>query len=156
MYLDRVKFRLSELGTVRPEEILPCTRQEVTLLANELGIMLPAAYVEFLLWAGHGAGRLMLGSDCFYGHLSYLKAGALRILREDGFPGKLPDDAFVFCMHQGYQFSFLRVSEGEDPPVYYYLEDSEQADFKRVFDHFSDSLMAAVESTARWNSPGNV
>jgi hypothetical protein len=35
----------------------------------------------------------------------------------------LPNKAFVFFMHQGYQFMyFIADSSSDDPPVFYYLE----------------------------------
>lgn len=34
----------------------------------------------------------------------------------------LPADAFVFSMHQGYEFNFFVICEGNDPPVYKYVE----------------------------------
>jgi SMI1-KNR4 cell-wall len=34
----------------------------------------------------------------------------------------LPTDAFVFSMHQGYEFKYFKTSEGDDPPVYQYVE----------------------------------
>ncbi len=38
-------------------------------------------------------------------------------------------------MHQGYQFMFIRADEGEDPPVYYYME--QRGEFLRKADQLS-------------------
>jgi hypothetical protein len=57
----------------------------------------------------------------------------------------MPPDAFVFWMHQGYQFCFFRTSDGDDPPVYYYLQAglSERVvsgQFVRKYEHYSEFL----------------
>jgi len=42
-------------------------------------------------------------------------------------------------MHQGYQFMFIRAAEGEDPPVYYYMEQSGK--FVKKADQLSQFLL---------------
>jgi hypothetical protein len=44
------------------------------------------------------------------------------LLKEDGAPFSLPMEAFVFFMHQGYQFMFFLADGAEDPEVWYYHE----------------------------------
>ncbi len=34
----------------------------------------------------------------------------------------LPGDAFVFYMHQGDEFGYFRLSDGNDPAIYQYYE----------------------------------
>jgi hypothetical protein len=145
MYLDKVKERLRALNFIHPDEFLPCSEDEVNALEHHSGLSLPEAYKEFLLWMGHGAGRLLRGSDCFYEHLPHLREWAVELLEEDGFHKPLPDDAFVFFMHQGYQFTFLRLSEGDDPPVYYYIESMDQISFTISHRSFSEFLMSGIE-----------
>ena len=146
MYLDAVRARLAALGFVSPVEMGPCSEREVELLERHLGLPLPQAYREYLLWIGHGAGQLERGTDCFYADVFHLRTSAKRLLNEDDFPQPLPADAVVFSMHQGYQFAFFCTSEGEDPPVYYYLEDSGQTEFQQAFPSFSTLLMTIVNS----------
>ena len=73
------------------------------------------AYQEFLLSMGRSAGQFLRGSDCFLNHIPQLQEWAVELLQENNFAESLPEDAFIFLMHQGYQFSFFRVSEGADP-----------------------------------------
>ncbi len=159
MYLDKIKKQLIELKLAFPEEQVGCTRNEVILLEQQLGISLPTAYHEFLLSMGHSAGKFLQGSDCFFQHLLSLQEWAFELLNENNFPKKLPEDAFVFYMHQGYQFSFFRLSEGDDPPTYSYCEGSEgdnpptysycegtnQTTFIISHKRFSDFLKTEVE-----------
>jgi hypothetical protein len=93
---------------------------------------------------GHGAGKFLRGSDCFYQHLPQIQEWAKQLLVENDFPQALPEDAFVFFMHQGYQFSFFRLSEGDNPPTYSYCEGQEQPDFVKSHDQFSDFLSVEI------------
>lgn len=149
MYLDKVKKQLIELKIALPQELLGCTQDEVIKLEQQLRIYFPKAYQEFLLLMGHGAGNFLRGSDCFFEHLLCLQNWAVKLLQENNFSESLPEDAFVFLMHQGYQFSFFRLSEGDDPPTYYYCEGSDQ-NFTRSHDRLSDFLATEVEIHAQY------
>jgi hypothetical protein len=100
----------------------PCSASEVERLQNASALPLPAAYKAYLLIAGQAPPSVWFGSDCAVCHLPSLRAAAERLLRESGRP-PLPTEAFVFLMHQGYQFflvsSFMHGAEtplrGVDP-----------------------------------------
>ena len=68
-----------------------------------------------------------------------MREWADEMLAENGRPFELPPGAFVFLMHQGYQFMYF-VCDGatDDPPVYYYLEG--QPAVERKAERFSDWL----------------
>lgn len=145
MYLDQIKKQLIELKLALPQEQVGCTRNEVILIEQQLEINLPIVYQEFLLSMGHSAGKFLQGSDCFFQHLLFLQDWAVELLNENNFPQKLPEDVFVFYMHQGYQFSFFRLSEGDDPPTYSYCEGTNQTTFIISHKRFSDFLKTEVE-----------
>jgi hypothetical protein len=149
MYLEKVKARLEELHLAQLDKIIPCTEEEVRTLEQEVGLSLPAAYREFLLWMGHGTDGLLRGSDCLYEDLILLQRDAVGLMKEDDYPEPLPEDAFVFLMHQGYQFGFFRTSEGDDPPVYRYYEGADQSSITTIGPHFSEHLLSVVEDTAK-------
>ncbi len=130
---------------VSTDEIVPCTENEVRILERQLGFSLPGAYRKFLLWMGHGAGILLRGSDCFYQHLPPLRTWAEELLEENNFPEPLPEDAFVFYMHQGYLFYFVRVGEGDDPPVYFYSEAMDPRAFIKAHPNLADFLNYQIE-----------
>ena len=59
--------------------------------------------------------------DCFYEQLLGFQQRARQMLSEHDCRLSLPEDAFVFFLCQDSCFSFIRASEGEDPPVYAYV-----------------------------------
>ncbi|NJS09059.1 MAG: SMI1/KNR4 family protein [Microcoleus sp. CSU_2_2] len=150
MYLDRVINQLIELKLVRQDELVGCTRDEVAAFEQQLGISLPRAYQEFLLSMGHSAGQFLRGSDCFFQHLPQLQEWAIELLQENNFAQSIPEDAFIFFMHQGYQFSFFRLSEGAEPPTYSYCEGTEETSFIKSHESFSDFLATEVEIHAKY------
>jgi hypothetical protein len=126
-----VRHRIAEVaetlvrrGVVTENTIGGCSLEEIEEVEANVGRTLPLAYREFLSKMGRGAGDFYVGTDLFYPSLLGITEGARELVAEDR-PGLvLPDDAIVFMMHQGYQFMFIRADEGEDPPVYYYMEQS--------------------------------
>lgn len=144
MYLDQVIARLVEQD-VDTQEFQPCSEQEVQELEQQLERQLPAAYREFLLTMGHGAGEMFQADDCFYGDLPKIQRLANILLAQNNVATPLPADAFVF-LYAGYQFLFFRTGEGDDPPTYYYMEGDEQTNtFPRTFEHYSEFLASAIE-----------
>ncbi len=143
VYLDNVKAKVKELKLINTFQCRPCTPSEIDKLEGWIHGLLPMAYKEFLLWMGHNDGGFLQGSERLYYDLTTIQEGAVDLLEENGFPEPFPPDAFVFFMHQGYQFAYFRLSEGDDPPVYYYLEG--QPTIERVKEHYSGWLLEWAE-----------
>lgn len=110
------------------------TESQIAELELSVG-SLPASYKAYLFLAGQEEPSALIGSDCTIKHLPRLNKSANVLLAENGLP-PLPHDAFVFLMHQGYQFFyFLREDNIEDPPVFYYIEDEPVV---RRYERFTD------------------
>lgn len=61
----------------------------------------------------------------FAGHrVAVLTSEGRMLLTECRLQDTLPQDAFVFYMHQGDEFGYFRIGDGADPPVYQYVEGS--------------------------------
>ncbi len=150
MYLDAVKAWFEAVDVEDSQQVKPCTEEEVRLLEKEVGFSLPAAYQEFLLWMGHRAGKLLRGEDCFYEYILGNQKGAVELLEENGNPEVLPEDALVFCMHQGYVFYFMRVSEGDDPPIYFYSEAMKPRRFILSHRNFAEFLRNEMEERMKY------
>ncbi|MGH2612299.1 MAG: SMI1/KNR4 family protein [Rhabdochlamydiaceae bacterium] len=144
--MERAKSKQEDMYRVGYSQFVPCTVEEVEKIEICIGHCLPEAYREFLLWMGHSGGGFLRGSNCFYRDLRNLQESAQELLDEDQFPGKLPKDAFVFFMHQGYQFNFFCLDEGDDPPVLCYLEEEPvKTSFFQIYPRFSDFVITEIE-----------
>ena len=146
MYLEKVKAQIEELQRkLLIGQLVPCSEKDVHTLEDQLGQTLPAAYREFLLLMGRRTGGLLGGTSWLYDDLEVIQEDAVELLRRDRFPVILPPDAFVFLMHQRYQFDFFRLTEGDDPPVYYYLESDDEIALKIVSPHYSVFIFNIIE-----------
>ncbi len=114
----------------------PASAREIEQLEELMHLSLPASYKAYLRIAGRESTSCLLGSNCALRHLPELRAAADALLGENGLQ-PLSANAFVFLMHQGYQFFFFEADGySDDPPVFYYLE-CEPAIVRR-FERFSD------------------
>lgn len=116
-----------------------CSTREISKIEGSFNLKLPLFYKEFLFSMGKNAGRFMEGSSAFYDEIFDLREGSIRLLSDDNFK-PLPDNVFVFWMHQGYQFAFFYLDQGDNPPVYYYYEGENYEDFERKENCFTDFL----------------
>lgn len=120
-----------------------CSPKEINEIESFYGVKLPITYVNFLERMGKGAGTYLEGSSVFYDEIFELREWATELLSENNFKS-LPKDGFVFYMHQGYQFAFFYLFDGEDPPVYYYYEGRNRFEFERKEEKFTDFLTAQL------------
>ena len=149
MSLDRIELlrqALIDLGLAGPDEFLGCSEAEIDELQQHWDRDLPTTYRRFLAVMGREAGEFLVGTDVFLPYLRSMQEGAEEILAEAPTPLQLPADAVVFAMHQGYQFWFFRTSEGEDPPVYYYMELKDS--WRTVADHLTEFLLTLAQNQA--------
>jgi len=122
--IEKVAEILVRRGVVTENTIKGCSAKEIEEVAADVGRPLPLAYREFLARMGRGAGDFYVGTDLFFPSVLGMGAAAHELVAEDEGGIVLPPDAIAFMMHQGYQFMFIQADEGEDPPVYYYMEQS--------------------------------
>lgn len=123
------------------------TNKEFAKISSLASHPLPKAYIEFLLTMGKDMSRIdqshngfLTGIDVFYNYIPGLKAYAISLLKEDQSDLELSAEDFVFYSSQGCDFAFFKLTEGDNPPVYYYYEGSKQTSFKKVADTFSSFL----------------
>ena len=141
---------LCEYKIANNNEIHGFSALEVEQSEQSIGFALPIQYREFLLAIGHDAGLLFRGTDILFRNvedLLELRNEAEDLLEENKETFNLPADAFVFSMHQGYEFNFFVLSEGNDPPVYQYVEGDGPPVL--VWDSFSTFLRQSISSCAQ-------
>ena len=142
-YINKFKESLIGHGIATSEEIVPCSPEEVEQIESAQGVKVPKMYRDFLLTMGRGAGKFYQGTDCFYPRLLEVREYALELLEEDDTDFSFPQDAFVFLVHQGYQFMYFWDESGSDEPqVYYFMEGGGKPEKK--FSCFSDFLEKSI------------
>src|SRR5262245_4753342 len=114
----------------------PSDVNAIDALEKHLGLQLPKAYRAYLLIAGSAPPPGLVGSDCHGASLFKLREWGLELLKQSGNPFELPADAVVFLVHQGYQFFYFHAGVTDDPPVFYYFENSPAPE--RKYERFSD------------------
>lgn len=139
---------LLRTGLVSSRDMIGCSEDEVKDVSLIAGYPLPKAYKEFLFAMGRAAGIFLLGTDIFYRHVHDLKKNSNDLLKECGANFEIPVNAFVFYMHQGYEFAFF-INDGiDDPAVYQFIEgnDSPILVWESFTDFFLDMIRVFVES----------
>lgn len=129
-------------------KMVPCTEKEINELEELSSKKLPQVYLNFMKKTGNEF-RIFDGSSYTMEELPILKEAANELLEENDMSERLKDEAFVFFMHQGYQFAFFNLEEGENPPIYYYGEGEGLEKIIKKNDSFTDFLIDyynAVES----------
>ncbi len=138
MSINQQEFvdRLVASGVSHPKAIIGCSENEVRLVEESAGLHLPSAYKHFLLVMGRRAGLLLRDVYMFYDDMIGLNQLAIRKLElcESG-NLQLPENAFVFALRGGEQFTFF-IADGSapDPAVYSYFEND--GHFKKLSDSF--------------------
>ena len=90
-------------------------------LEGKYKITLPDSYKEWHQNGGQNKDSL-IGTDVDFPRLSEIQDWAKELLTEDQSSFTLPDKAFVFLMHQGYQFMYFICNGNNDPQIWYYHE----------------------------------
>lgn len=123
-YLDVAKATYAHLLPKDATKVVPCSETDVSILEERFSIKLPTAYREFLLWMGQHGGGFWVGHYGFYKELPDINVWARALVLEGNTDPQLPEDAFVFFWDVAQSFYFFRTNEGDDPPVYFYMDPS--------------------------------
>ena len=111
------------------EKLTPLSHKELSSIESLSSLGLPQLYKDFLLKMGKGSGSFMRGSSVFYDEIPNLKEWSDELLEENEFE-KLPENVFVFWMHQGYQLAFFVLGESNNPDVYSFSEVEDMDEFR--------------------------
>ena len=125
----------------------PCSEIEITSLLYFGGKQpnLPESYLQFMRYAGNGI-QFFIGSDYKAKEVAGFNEYAFELLEENGVESNLTDNDFVFFMHQGYQFYFFKLDEGDDPPIYFFCEGYNDEQITRQFETFTEFLIGAYHA----------
>jgi len=167
-YLTEVKTFINKYPQL-VSELVGCSERQIDDLENKLNLTLPRAYKEFLRWMGVKGGLLLRGSDVYYGYLigsvwqspdaSMLNHG-VELLNEHGFDGnKLLENSVVIMSHQGTAIQYIKVNEGENPPVYLFAEQGKWLEEgpSKWANSYSEHLMKTfTEEVKAWKKLGYI
>jgi hypothetical protein len=99
--------RLIRGGLATHTDVVPATAEDIRRISEAARRPLPLDYLAFLRIGGKGIGRFMRGSNVYVPYILGLRGWAEELDAEDGLPGRLLEDDFVFFMHQGYTVNVL-------------------------------------------------
>jgi hypothetical protein len=142
------------------ESVVPCTAQEIATMAARLpGGRIPEAYRELLAHSGKKFGGVYGGFDISYemtwALLSHDYRDILTMIRPWDKAVVLPRELFVLSEHFGSNFTFVRLDEGNDPPVYFWEEGEGGLEVAtREHDTFSAFLLELVQKHLRHRDGG--
>lgn len=149
--IDEIVEGIIALGLAAPDEIEGCTPDEIEEVEKRFALRLPGIYRAYLARLGRREGEFLIGSDFGYPTILTLREAAEELLAENNATITLPANAFVFLMHQGYQFLFFHADGvNDDPPVYWYMELSNE--FVEHAPSFSAQLRRTLEDYRRHRS----
>lgn len=138
MSISEIESQLISQGI----EPIPAESGQIQSFKNELSILsLPSTYVDFLERMGNGTkGGFLQGHSCSIKVLPVLKIWASELLQENKSNLTLSQNDFVFWMSQGYMFTFFKLDEGNDPPIYFYTEMSNLNNYIKISNSFTEFL----------------
>jgi hypothetical protein len=140
-----------------PDEIIPCTEEDLREVARYAPGPLPMAYLDFLYAIGRGAGDFLSDQDIYYPRIFDLHHDANVVLDNEGGPRlTLPADAFVFSVRNLEQFLFFHADgQADNPRIYHYIDSQLRFRPAGTFWDFVEEELAICENLAREfpNSP---
>ena len=134
-----------EYSTMKYPNSKPCSIDEINLVEEHFGILLPNMYRQFLLNFGNGSKEFMVGEDYTINWLINMKDEANKMLLEKNLP-ELSNDAFVFWMHQGYQFMFFETADNNQNPAIFYYNECYEMDIIKISNNMNELLYNYPES----------
>lgn len=133
-YLDQAKALFASYLPDDAVKVQSCSETDVTSVEQRFSAKLPLAYRELLLWMGRGGeGAIWKGFDWAYEDLPTINGWARKLVKESNTKLRLSEDAFVFFWDAGAVFYFFRLRDGDDPPVYFFMESNLEATLRQGF-----------------------
>jgi hypothetical protein len=151
IYFQRIREELQELDAFDSREIQGCSELEIKKLESlhPAKLDFPLSVREFLSWGGKQIVDMHPTTGFYVKTIEeMLRNMTTKFLDSDNFhqvfiPNRardFPGDGLIFLEHLDYSFEFVRLTEGDDPPVYYFDDDPERSDFEVIYPSFSEAI----------------
>lgn len=101
-----------------------CSHDEIRkLMKNQSVEKLPNIYIDFMLKLGKNCpGSVFTGEDLYYDSVLELKDVFADFLEYEKAEWEISDNIFIFWTHHDYKFYFFDVAEGDNPPIYVFIQ----------------------------------
>lgn len=123
----------------RNELFAGCSDIELAEIQEQLKIEFPESYLEYLKLMGKEAFSFR-GENLFFKDIENNQLYSKRLLIENNVDFSLSKNDFVFWMSQGVVFAYFNLQEGENPPVYAYVEGINQKGKEQICGNFSEFM----------------
>ena len=155
-YLNSIEKKLNDWGVIYKG----CPNNQIIAIEKKINKKLPACYVEFLERMGYDMDRKdmsskggFVGESIFYTDVfneDYTnKDGLIEQLKDDDRTDLLEqinENVFVFFSSQGYIYAFFKLDEGDNPPIYGYIEGYEKESFPKLTNSLLEFFEKYLES----------
>ena len=120
------------------------SEQSIAEVEQQLGVQLPLSYRKFLALAG-GEGVDLFDGDAFgLRHLVKLQAEGRQIYKRAK-REELKPNFFIFTIHQNYSFYCIHLDEGDNPPVYMFIDGDAGAEWTKTDVSFESFLIRVLK-----------
>lgn len=133
--MQNIEDIISGSGIFRGVSVNSISKKE-----KELGKKLPASYKVFLNLMGEYA-TFLAGDSCFFEDIDDVQIGFRNTFSKYVKQHELTDDDFAFCSSQGTSYCFFNLSQGQDPPVFFYIEGCNLEKPIKLTDSFTDYIV---------------
>lgn len=151
IYFQRIRDELQELDEFDHREIQGCSDLEIKNLESlhPANLYFSLSVREFLSWGGKQIVYMRPATGFYMKTIEkMLRVMKDQFLTPDNFhqvfipngERDFPLDSLIFLEHLDYSFEFVRLTEGDDPPVYYFDDDPDQSDFEMIYPSFSEAI----------------
>ena len=140
--------RLLSLGVVQPDELRPCSADEIAAIEHAAHVRLPESYQAFLRAMGRGAGQFLKSDHwyAFYDDLPTVNRGVRQRLTDVA----IPAEWFCFATRMGEAYLFFAADgSNDDPPIQCWSEGTDPKT-ETAFASFWDWFGAMVSDYAEW------
>ncbi|MCG8916363.1 SMI1/KNR4 family protein [Actinokineospora sp. PR83] len=130
---------LTTTGRARPEDIRPCTLDEISEIRTARGGSLHPQYEQFLAVMGGGAGILLRGTDFFHPDVVNIGVEGIELLTDDDALDLLPAGSTLVGLHGGSELYWIEP----DGTVRWYKEGR---GIYRSWPSFPEFLLAQIRA----------
>lgn len=118
-------------------DYIGCSEKEIDDLRSHFpNIKLPISYIYFLKRMGNNCPHISTDVDITFPAMLHANFDAKETLKYDMSEFVFSESDFVFADHNGFIYYFFSCDDGDDPPVYEYVEGRMPTKYVNSFTRF--------------------